>query len=1057
MNFKTSTVFRQRLRNLLMIACLWSFSSDAIASHYRYGNVSATKLSETSTTVTYQINLSEAWRLNAADPASYFNITGGNTGSFTIYKATVTDPSGQWTNATGSTTITLNKSATPTLIYAYNCCKISTTINNHDQNWYENITLNTGAAGNTPVSTMPAIINMPTNATAATFVIPASDPDPGSTLTFGVPAFTGYLAGESNPSGFSVNSTTGQITLNTVGKSIGQLYNAMVTVTDNDGNQIMLDFIIQMVGPSNPPAFDYSANMTPTNGTTYNVIAGQTISFPIHATDTDPGSTVSLSVAGLPSYITSSNFSPALPATGSGQSTTTFSWTPSAAQVGSTNVLNFIATDNVGVQTTTSVTLKVVSEPAPTFVSPTPGEASLRQIVTGQLHQDVITAQSGLGSNVSIAYASVPSGATLSPAVPTAGANPGTTTLSWTPTPAEWGVHSLDYTATISAYPTIFSTREYQIVVNTPPAFTSTAITTAAVGVPYTYNIVVADPDQSYGDALDIIASTLPSWLTFTDNHDGTATLTGTPTAANVGLNAVDLEAEDIYHHGNPGEVAQNFDIDVACIVPAFTVCAANQTLAAGANCNQIVNYTTTATGTPAPAYTYTFSGATVGSGSGTGSGATFNKGVTNVIVTATNTCGYATCSFTVTVNDSTAPALDMATLPAISAECSATVTTTPTATDICAGTVTATTTDPLTYNAQGTYTIHWTYDDGNGNTNTQTQTVTIHDTTAPTVITQPVTVTLENGAVQITAAEVNNGSYDNCTGLLTYTLDNSSFDCGDIGSNTVTLTVADANGNTNSATAIVTVVGSIPSASITVTPANSVFTGGVPTNIYLGYGPQTATLTANAVNGTAFSYDWSVSATSNSLSNTNQQTTTFTPLMGGLYSYTVEVTNEFGCSNTVAAPVVFCVKDIREYKNGQPTSKVNICHVPNGNNSNAHTLTISTNAVAAHLSNHSGDHLGSCDQTCGGNLKMTQAITAEEVKVYPNPNNGSFTLVIPSTNESSDIRIMDMHGRLVMRKVVAAEDGTKVKFDMSNLAPTIYFVEVVQGETTTRTRIIVQ
>jgi hypothetical protein len=47
---------------------------------------------------------------------------------------------------------------------------------------------------------------------------------------------------------------------------------------------------------------------------------------------------------------------------------------------------------------------------------------------------------------------------------------------------------------------------------------------------------------------------------------------------------------------------------------------------------------------------------------------------------------------------------------------------------------------------------------------------------------------------------------------------------------------------------------------------------------------------------------------------------------------------------------------------------KVYICHIPPGNPGNPLTLSISVNAVAAHLANHSGDRLGSCSQTpCTG------------------------------------------------------------------------------------------
>src|SRR6185295_15438076 len=65
-----------------------------------------------------------------------------------------------------------------------------------------------------------------------------------------------------------------------------------------------------------------------------------------------------------------------------------------------------------------------------------------------------------------------------------------------------------------------------------------------------------------------------------------------------------------------------------------------------------------------------------------------------------------------VIVDDVTAPVADVATLGDITGECGVTVSTMPTATDNCAGSITATTSDPLTYNTQGTYIIHWTYTD---------------------------------------------------------------------------------------------------------------------------------------------------------------------------------------------------------------------------------------------------------------------------------------------------------------------------------------------------------
>jgi hypothetical protein len=108
---------------------------------------------------------------------------------------------------------------------------------------------------------------------------------------------------------------------------------------------------------------------------------------------------------------------------------------------------------------------------------------------------------------------------------------------------------------------------------------------------------------------------------------------------------------------GTTGSSLGYFVMGQGCTAPSFSPCPSNITASTAANaCTAAVTYTATATGAPAPTVTYTFSGVTSGSGSGTGSGAVFNKGTTNVTLVATNACGSATCSFSVTVNDNQAP-----------------------------------------------------------------------------------------------------------------------------------------------------------------------------------------------------------------------------------------------------------------------------------------------------------------------------------------------------------------------------------------------------------------
>ncbi len=82
-----------------------------------------------------------------------------------------------------------------------------------------------------------------------------------------------------------------------------------------------------------------------------------------------------------------------------------------------------------------------------------------------------------------------------------------------------------------------------------------------------------------------------------------------------------------------------------------------------------------------------------------------------------------------VVFDDTTSPVIPS--LADLSGDCSLNITP-PTATDACAGTITGTTTDPLIFTKDSTYTITWTFDDGNGNSVQRVQDIEIIDTTPP-------------------------------------------------------------------------------------------------------------------------------------------------------------------------------------------------------------------------------------------------------------------------------------------------------------------------------------
>ncbi|MBI5385185.1 MAG: DUF5011 domain-containing protein, partial [Verrucomicrobia bacterium] len=154
--------------------------------------------------------------------------------------------------------------------------------------------------------------------------------------------------------------------------------------------------------------------------------------------------------------------------------------------------------------------------------------------------------------------------------------------------------------------------------------------------------------------------------------------------------------------------------------------------------------------------------------------------------------------SRTVIVRDTVAPVPNVASLPQVNAQCSVTLTA-PTATDACAGTITATTTDPLTYSAPGEYTVRWTYTDANSNSVSQTQVVKVQDTTDPVITvcasaqTQPAGTNCQavvpNFATNVVAS-------DNCSGSLTFIQSPAAGTLVGVGVHEITLTVRDAAGN---------------------------------------------------------------------------------------------------------------------------------------------------------------------------------------------------------------------------------------------------------------------
>ena len=119
-------------------------------------------------------------------------------------------------------------------------------------------------------------------------------------------------------------------------------------------------------------------------------------------------------------------------------------------------------------------------------------------------------------------------------------------------------------------------------------------------------------------------------------------------------------------------------------------------------------------------------------------------------------------------------------------------------------GAITATATDL----SAGTYTA--TVTDGNFCSTTTSVEIISNDSVDPQAISQNITISLDaNGLADISAMMVDNGSNDNCN-ISGLDIDKTQFDCSNLGTNEVMLTVTDGAGNTNSTMAIITVIDEI-------------------------------------------------------------------------------------------------------------------------------------------------------------------------------------------------------------------------------------------------------
>ncbi len=547
-------------------------------------------------------------------------------------------------------------------------------------------------------------------------------------------------------------------------------------------------------------------------------------------------------------------------------------------------------------------------------------------------------------------------------------------------------------------------------------------------------SIIAADVDGGSADACGIASTSI-------DVTDFTC--------ADIGPNNVTLTITDV--NGNTSTCVAV--VTVEDDMPPTIACPANITANTDAGmCSATVNFPM--------AVAVDNCSATVTQTGGLASGSDFPVGVSTVEFTATDDSGNtAVCSFTITVTDNELPTMLCQNITIQLDEFgNASIT----AADVDGGStdncgIATTSVSPNTFDCSdvGDNPVVLTITDIHGNSNSCTAIVTVEDITPPVAVCQNITVELDpvTGTVTIDGTDVDGGSTDAC-GIDTYSLDIDTFDCSNIGDNTVVLTITDVNGNVSSCTAIVTV-------------EDNTSPELVCQDFTLELGPDgTAMLDPNDV--IASNTDNCGIATVAVDINEFSCADIGTPVTVQVFTSDVNG-NLSTCTAIVTvvdllAPVLTCPADqtidpgpgnlfyiLPDYFATGEATAIDNCTDPV-------TLTTQDPAAGTPLSDGVYTITLTAEDEYGNISSCTFELTIESIlgvgnhnndfgslQMYPNPAKNSVMLGNPQNLSLENLTIFDLRGRMV-KTVDLRNMGTEKAVDVSEMAAATYFV-IIQGE----------
>ena len=405
--------------------------------------------------------------------------------------------------------------------------------------------------------------------------------------------------------------------------------------------------------------------------------------------------------------------------------------------------------------------------------------------------------------------------------------------------------------------------------------------------------------------------------------------------------------------------------------------------------------------------------------------------GNTNVTLTVSDGELSSTADAIITVLDNIAPQADLTSLPDLNGECDVTVSTIPTATDNCAGVLSATTNDALYYDQQGTYTVTWSFDDGNGNVSTQTQTVIVDDVTAP--VADVTSLPDLAGECDVTVSTIPTAT-DNCAGVLSATTSDPLY-YDQQGTYTVTWSYDDGNGNVSTQTQTV-VVDDITAPVITAT-ANPITL----------WPPNHKYHTVNV--SECFT---SISDNCASLSNSDVTIVKVT-------SDEEEDANGGGDGNTTNDMVIAsdCKSvDLRKERQGNGNGRVYTIHMElDDGNGNTGTATYQVHVPKSKNGTAVDDGavyevIGNCGAKSAVAFEDDEIVDKVSMKAYPNPTRTNATVEFTlSESNNTTVTVYNTMGLKVATLFEGiAESGQiyRIKFDGSNLAKGLYYIRLQSG-----------